>query len=63
MSHMMDQESDLLYFLETLGQCSSQNQKNSDHKAHLLDVHVQHITNAVQEPVEAASINIRVKLH
>lgn len=58
---MMAQESNLLYFLEILGQCLSQDQKTSDHKPHLLGVHTQHITNAVQEPTKAKSRNMRTK--
>ena len=56
---MMVQESNLLYFLETLGQCLSQDQTNSDHKPYKLGVHMQHTTNAVQEPKKAASRNMR----
>lgn len=58
---MMAQESNRLYFSETLGHCLSQDQKNSDHKPHILDVHMQHITNAVQEPMKAASRNMKTK--
>lgn len=51
---MMAQESNLLYFSETLGHCLSQDQKISDHKPDILGVHMPHITNAVQEPMKAA---------
>ena len=47
---MLYQNSNIHYFLETLWQCSIQNQNISHHKANSMDVHKQHRPNAVQQP-------------